>query len=618
MEVHVNWKRLAGISALAVVAVLWIAGCPVKPPAKPVIVGADSTWTGSSAHFQVTTTSKGNWRAVMEWGDATDTTEDSYASGETADVYHVWTTAGDKTIKAMAILDATPSKASEWSDSKTVKVVLNNIPVIDLFQGPPVAVKDAPSFFEVKAHDADGDSMTVKIKFGDGKDTTSSFCTNPCSVDLSHVYSKVETIPAVATATDWKNASSAPDTVQVVVGTAGGVKWYWESTPDSSSLITSALLFWNGSDTVVCGANDDDGNYYEIACATGKTKHSASTHFGLSGDYTFNGYSAYCAATDHVIVGSDEGELYGLKATLGPGWYWPQRNSEDSLDYLEWGAPAISGSKIYVGHAGDSLSDSLFYLDDNGSQAARHTAYALHARFVDAPALDGSGNVYFGDDSGYLTKMDGTLTSPSWRIPLQLGHEIYSPVIGSDGTIYCASDTSQLFALNPTDGSPKWPSIQLNGDCPRVAVGPNNTLFVGTSLETFYAINGATGTIIWQKALGGGTAGLATTPIVATGGYVYVQDEDDVLYCINQADGTTIWSCDCTRYLPRSGSAPHRHHPRRLQLTDYNPNPTIGPNGDIYVIGADAVYCVAGYPEHVLDASAPWPKWQKTLWNTGQ
>ena len=113
------------------------------------------------------------------------------------------------------------------------------------------------------------------------------------------------------------------------------------------------------------------------------------------------------------------------------------------------------------------------------------------------------------------------------------------------------------------------------------------------------------------------SSAFSTAPIVAANGYVYFQDEDDVLYCLNQADGTLIWSCNCPNYLPRSGGG-SSHRPRKLQLTDYLPNPTICANGNIIVVGSDATYCVAGYTAGPLDGTAAWPKWQKDLSNSGK
>jgi outer membrane protein assembly factor BamB len=128
-----------------------------------------------------------------------------------------------------------------------------------------------------------------------------------------------------------------------------------------------------------------------------------------------------------------------------------------------------------------------------------------------------------------------------------------------------------------------------------------------------YSIEPNTGSTYWQKSLGQGVA-FNTTPIVAANGYVYFQSDNDVLYALDQADGTQIWTCDCNYYLPGGGGS---SRPRKLGLTDYDPNPTITSTGDIIVVGKQALFCVVGYPEGPRDPLAPWPKWQHDLYNTG-
>jgi len=145
----------------------------------------------------------------------------------------------------------------------------------------------------------------------------------------------------------------------------------------------------------------------------------------------------------------------------------------------------------------------------------------------------------------------------------------------------------------------------------RPALG-QSALFVGTDQGTVYSIDPATGAVNWQKSLGQ-LLQFNTTPIVASNGYLYIQDDNDVLYCLNQADGTQIWACDCNSYLPGGGRGP-----RPMQLTDYDPNPSITSTGDIIVVGMSALYSVAGYVEGPLDGAAAWPKWQRDLSNTGK
>jgi outer membrane protein assembly factor BamB len=339
---------------------------------------------------------------------------------------------------------------------------------------------------------------------------------------------------------------------------------------------------------------------------------SASTKFA---DFVFNGHAAFCQATQHIIVGSDEGELYALKvANLSVEWRYPGMTREDSLTGESWGAPAISGNKIYIGNE----TDSVFFFIDNGGTVSRIAAYGLNSPMVDAPVIDAAGNVYFGTDSGYLYKFGPNLDF-QWRVLLIANKSVNGAVIGKDGVIYCTSegeqpaDPARLYAVN-ADGTMKWPSpgyVTTYGLGTRPAVDADGHIYLGTQVGRFYKFNKDDGTAMWRHFYG--NTEFNTTPIVVQGGYLYAQNVDDVLYCADRSTGDTVWVCDCRRALPRP--VPRA---RKMELYDYDANPTITADGNIVVAGKEAVYLVKGYPERLLDTSAPWPKWQKNLSNTGK
>jgi outer membrane protein assembly factor BamB len=502
------------------------------------------------------------------------------------------------------------AKASEWSPTKAVRVILNHAPVVDNVNAPPVAVRNVEAFFTVRGHDEDNDSIRVLVDWGNSKTDTGYFL-SPCSVEVSHVFTQIDTgAMVIVEIQDWKGTKSLPDTVWVPVGTAGGVIWWWQSDdPENGGegFTTSPVIATVGTEERLFSGDEGDYKFYSILTSNRKGEKKAGTKVA---ECYFVSHPGLCAATSHIIVGNDEGELYAFELDgLGKAWQWPD-SAEQGQNGTVWGAPAFNGNKIYIGHE----DDSLFLFQDAGSQGNRVTAYGLNASVNDAPIVDVDGNVIFGTDSGYLVKMDGALNSPIWRAPLLANGDVHGPILGGDGTIYCASELYRLYAINPASGVPIW-TVTLDGDVFRPVLG-QSAIFVGASFGKAYSINPATGGINWEKLLAQSSA-FSTAPIVAANGYVYFQDENDVLYCLNQADGTQIWSCKCPDYLPRSGGG-NSHRPRKLELVDYLPNPSITANGNIIVVGEGACYCVAGYPEGPLDGAAAWPKWQKNLWNTGK
>jgi len=612
-------SRRITIVASAVLAL--VVGCGKKPPAKPdKPTGPTQAWVGQTTEHEVVTTATGGIRYIMDWGDDSkrDTTKNEKESGVKVKMPHRWTKAGDFNLKVMAFLAAKEDKASEWSEPAAITVLPNDAPLIDSVVAPGYTAKEAETRFTVFARDPDNDSISVKIRFGDGGDTTSSVVASPCVLELTHVYARAETVYVKAVAQDVKGAVSDTTTIGLVVGPAGGViAWWMNHKDDEGTLNTSPVLAPNGTVDCIYGgcADADPPKFYSIKVSDFRPYRSAASTSTKFTDNEFNGHAAYCQATNHIIVGSEEGELYALKAAnLSVEWRYPGTTREESLTGQSWGAPAISGNKIYIGNE----SDAVFYFIDNGATVSLIAPYALNSSMVDAPVIDASGNVFFGTESGYLYKFGSNLDF-QWSKLLIPNKAINGVVIGKDGVVYCTSegeqpsDPARLYAVNP-DGSLKWPTpgyTTTYGLGTRPAVDADGHIYLGTQVGRFYKFNKDDGTALWRHFYG--SAEFNTTPIVVQGGYLYAQNTEDVLYCADRATGDTIWVCDCPKALPQQ---PPRA--RNMELFDFDANPTITADGNIVVAGEAAVYLVKGYPERPLDTSAPWPKWQKNLFNTGR
>ncbi len=608
-------SRFVVFTALAAVLLLSAgAGCGKKLYPPEFVWLPDTFWThvDLSTHLVSVVQTFDSARYVVDWGDGVDTTEASFGPGDTAYVSHVWQDTGRYEVRTRTLTAGARQRLSAWSAPETVHVVPgipNSAPVIDSFDLSPWPQVNVPCTLVVFAHDPDGDSLGVDVRFGNS-DTVTSLLPSPCTVRVTHVFTQPGTASVIIRFLDWKGSTSFPETIYVSISNPGGVIWYWQnSDPENpgKSLTSSPVVASDGTNELLFSGCKGDHHFYSIRTSDGRSRKAQTTRWV---DHDFTGQPAFCEATQHIIVGSDEGELYALRLDgLQTDWQWPNKPREESLTGLEWGAPAIKESRLYVPHQ----DDSLFYFIDSIDHGVRVAAFTPHASFVDAPVIDAQGNVYFGTDSGYLYKVGPELDTVFWRTRLLANGAIHSPIIGGDGTIYCASDFSRVYAIDPASGTPLW-TTTLDGDPFRLALG-QSALFVASSFGKVYSINPATGTANWDRQLSQ-SDGFYTTPVVAANGYVYFQSDADVLYCVNQADGTVIWPCNCPDYLPRSGGGNSRR-PRKVGLNDYAPNPTILSNGNVIVVGADACYCVAGYPEGPLDPHAPWPKWQHDLYNTG-
>jgi hypothetical protein len=223
-------SRYSVVVVLGALLILAGTGCRQEvPPERPSRVsGPGYTWTGIPTTYTVSARiDRGTIRFVTDWGDLVDTTDASFASGETATITHVWASPGTVPIRVMAMNSAAPEKASPWSWPESVGVILDSVPVIDTVEAPPLVMRGVEIYLIVRASDPDGDSIRVRVDWGDGQDTTSETRHGPYYSGFypTHTFTQVGTAKVVVTAQDRKGATSLPETVRVRVDTVGGVTW---------------------------------------------------------------------------------------------------------------------------------------------------------------------------------------------------------------------------------------------------------------------------------------------------------------------------------------------------------------------------------------------------------
>jgi len=601
-----NWKKTVSLALAVCFAALVGVGCDKAPTVPDKPTGPDTTYVGVRTTYTTVATAAGEIKYAFDWGDAVDTSG-AIASGTNYGASHTWTTAGTVDVKAMALLSKSTGKASAWSEAKSVVVLPNDAPIIDSIRGPASGYGSIESDIEVRvwAHDAEGDSVRIFLEWAaNKKDSSATLVGSPAADSFFISYADTGTFWIKAWAMDKKSATSASDSISINIGEAGGIVWYWWNA-DQSPLTTTPVVFFDGTDTVVGSGCEDDYFFYTIKVNSRRfgSKSNDRQPKYASDDYYFAGHAAFCSQTNHVIVSSDEGELYGLTPTLGKDWNWPDSSLEGVTDN-QFGPAAIYQNKILAPREDDH---ALYYFVDIGTAAQIQSILSLTSTIMDGPVLDASNNAIFGTDSGYLYLVPPPYNAYSWRLAIQPTGEIYGPVIGADGTIYCGADQQNLVAINPATPEIKW-TYALSGVGLRPVVGAS-AVYIGTDRNILYAIN-FSGGLVWQKTLGDQ---ITTAPVLVTGGYMYVQTDNEMLYCLSQVDGSTIWSLDCSTALPRSMPGP-----QPMGINDFTPSPTITGRGNIIVVGERATYCVKGYPDKLLDTGAAWPKWMKDVYNTGK
>ena len=144
-----------------------------------------------------------------------------------------------------------------------------------------------------------------------------------------------------------------------------------------------------------------------------------------------------------------------------------------------------------------------------------------------APAIDGSGNIYFGTLNGTLYAVSAS-GSQIWS--RKAGNGITSsPAIGASGVVYFGGYDRNLYALNPVDGSVAW-TYPLGGEvrASSPAIDVNGVIYVGCYDSNIYAVN-PNGTLNRTFA----TGDLIRSSPVISGGALYFGSDDHKLYAFN-------------------------------------------------------------------------------------
>ncbi len=472
--------------------------------------------------------------------------------------------------------------------------------------GPPagvgVAIQDTSYIFTVAASDENGDSVCCRVDWGDGD--TSAWC-NPVPSDspvcFAHAWDSAGAFETRTQAKDARGAMSAwSDPAIVAVRDSHPQLWHIGSTQGFCNL----LILDDGVEDVIYAFEEGSVRAYAFH-GDGSVKYIGHSVDTLNGG-GFSTSPVYCAATDHIIIGNDEGELYAFTRDLRIALHWPGNSNGQTFDHRDWGTPAVRGNRICSVREDDSAwSRHVCSFLDLGEQVALVGLDSLepYDETSQPPAIDADGNVIVVSDVGYVYKFAPDLNTLLWRTYVS-DEFLTGPVIGSDGTIYCsASEGDGLYSLDPA-GSLGWTA---NIVCPGWPVLGESLLFVGTDFDSIFALSVTNGEKVWSTSIVGAPS-LGASPLLLSNGVVcFYEDQDNGLYGIRQSDGALLWKTKCG-----PDSWPGRGH----DIEEACPASSLARNGDIVVPTPWGLARVQGYAGTTL-AATPWPKWQHDLYNSG-
>ena len=145
----------------------------------------------------------------------------------------------------------------------------------------------------------------------------------------------------------------------------------------------------------------------------------------------------------------------------------------------------------------------------------------------------------FGAALTHSESCDSTIIEGRLRWQFSIpGESSTTPAIGPDGTLYIGSSDKNLYALNP-DGSQKW-VFPTQGLVSAPSISNDGIIYATSSDGNLYAIN-ADGSQLWAVKH---WTGSVNSPAIATDGSLYV-DNNEVLYALNSF-GDVNWEYKST------------------------------------------------------------------------
>lgn len=215
----------------------------------------------------------------------------------------------------------------------------------------------------------------------------------------------------------------------------------------------------------------------------------------------------------------------------------PLRFPESSNSQVSFFAPPVltPDGQLIVGSAGHShnlysINPETYtqnWLFDGARDVYLGSVLVLNERIY---APNGDGNLYVLDLKGNLLATFDTPVHGLWSTPVTDGE-----------TIFLTSLDHHIYAINPSTLAVKW-KTKLDGAINASAtLSEDGRLYVGTLSKTLFALDLATGSIVWQRPLAGW---LYSSPSL-DGDTLYIGAvigaEDGKVYAIDAQTGAQRW-----------------------------------------------------------------------------
>jgi outer membrane protein assembly factor BamB len=236
-------------------------------------------------------------------------------------------------------------------------------------------------------------------------------------------------------------------------------------------------------------------------------------------------------AGDLVVVGTKAGDVVAYSETGSLVWRQP-------LD-----AGAVLASLL--------VADGVIYVGTDGGQLVALSpldGHVLWRTSVDGPVSRGpafwDGVLYFGTGTGRMYAVGAGDGTERWTVELGPG-QVGTPAV-SGGRVYVgrglngAGPDHDLVALDVRDGSEVWSFPSETGRQVHVGAIAHGRVYAASEDGNLYALESATGELIWTASIGGRLATLASV----VGDVVYVSSTAGTVHAVDAATGDVLWAVE--------------------------------------------------------------------------
>ncbi|MGQ9708054.1 MAG: outer membrane protein assembly factor BamB family protein [bacterium] len=570
---------------------------------KPLVdapVGPDSGWVGQWQVFKAIATDPNGDSVKIKflWDEGqTSLISPLVGSGDTVVDSVKYLYRGIKKIRCLAW-----DQSGLMSDTSPEKLFLslqeNTAPYQPLVSGPARGIANGPYYrFYATTTDPQGDRVRYKFIYSDGRTSEWTPLGPPGHRGIDSTrFTAPGTYYIRAIAQDslgLYSDTSLPKPFEVVG--EGSILWALAAEEFVSSPALSTVS--TGTETrpaIIVGGLD--AQIYAI------DPYQAETLFRVTqaGEWEEFISSPAIGPDDCIYIGNENGILYAINRSGQTRWYFPELPGPDAISV----SPALDGNCIYF--AGEDRI--LHKLQDHGTGYTELWNYTLTSEVNSSPVILPDSRVLVIDDSGYVTCLnpDGTL---SYQFFVNAAVQS-SPAVDNSGNIYFGTDQGDLIALSPA-GESLWtyhiPS-RFNDIASSPVIDANGNIYFGCEDGYLYKLSPA-GELLWQCEIHP-TAAITSTPLLTADGYIYVTAPADSifekLYCINP-DGAKAW--EILLELPAS--------PKPRFSVDLFPSPVIDQFGIIYIATPNGgIFACAGRPTTLMQS--PWPMFRHDIRHTGK